>query len=729
MIAPAAVRRHNRSSVAKAKTAKGGRVAFESTDRQRAPEAVERFAKALVVAHKAVKFYPPSSTIPRESARDVLGHLRNLLRNQAEMRLQVTKDGLLYGGMEVLPDNQAFAAFTREFYGRSLSEIRFHAGAKEKEVLNFMRIMLEEPEEITAAGGFEQRLWDYQIDGITVREVSTKVLDADEDAYGDEETIVEGEPWPPPRERIDALIDSGQGASPRDHRILMRFTQNPKLVTRYLQDHAADGGHAAIAAIAARIASIARMAQHELSDEQPALLRSLAEGVMSLAPEIRQQVLTERLLGDARVDESVAGVLRQLQLGELCFALAQGVSDDPDTHDGVARALRNLALIGMGSKETVVEAAREAMAEAGLADDAIGSVMEKVSPSRLRVRSIRTAEDASVESAIRLLDLSPSGQVAGAEAFAALREEARAGITDGDITMTMIDLVLLEDSLSMVLELSEFALAAEAASALRRLLDDESLDHDSRPLVQSALRTLAGPAQMRQLSATMRVHRAGSPEHDACKRLLGALGEQTVEPLLEALADEPDMSARKALVELISEVAGENVALLGDRMLDPRWYFVRNVVAILGQSRSPDALQYLSKTLRHSDERVRRETIRAVSGIRDRLSEEMLVAALSDEDAQNVQLAARYLGTLGSRRAAPVLIAVARGEGRGNRTVGPQVEAIEALGRLGVADAIPTLEDLARQRGLIRTARAREIRTAAEAALAHLRRQQGGGSR
>ena len=99
------------------------------------------------------------------------------------------------------------------------------------------------------------------------------------------------------------------------------------------------------------------------------------------------------------------------------------------------------------------------------------------------------------------------------------------------------------------------------------------------------------------------------------------------------------------------------------------------------------------------------------------LALEMLVAALSDDDAHNVQLAARYLGARGMRNAASALEAVANGEGRGNRENGPRVEAIEALGRMGAVESLPTLQAIARRRSLIGAARAKELRTAAESAI------------
>ena len=153
-----------------------------------------------------------------------------------------------------------------------------------------------------------------------------------------------------------------------------------------------------------------------------------------------------------------------------------------------------------------------------------------------------------------------------------------------------------------------------------------------------------------------------------------------------------------ASTPIAASLARDYVGELGHRVADKRWYFVRNVVAILGGTHSPEALPYLERTLRHGDHRVRRETIRAAAGIRDARSDEMLVAALGDDDAGNVQLAARYLGMLRIAKAAPTLEQVARAEGRGNRENGPRIEAMEALGRIGAPSSRPVLEELARQR-------------------------------
>ncbi|MDO8847008.1 MAG: HEAT repeat domain-containing protein [Coriobacteriia bacterium] len=702
---------------------------------EHAPEAVERFVKQLLVAHRACRLYPASSEIPMSSAGECLGILRGLLREQPELRFQVTKEGLLYNALPVLPGLKSFESFAREFYHRNIAEVRFHSGVTPREIVDFLRALQEAPDAITVAGGFEQRLWDLQVDGITARMVSTKIVDAE--LEDESQAPVPGEDWPPTRERIDELVDAAYGARPRDQRMLVRFVQNPKLVSRYLSELASEGrgGRPLVNLIAGKVVSLAHAAMAELSEDQPELFRSIAESLLSLDPDVRRNVLVERLLPESRLDEGAAAVIRQFELGELCKALVEGLGPDPVSRDGLARAIRNLAVISLSPRETVIEAMASAMRESGMDEDAVSGVLQGAAPTQIKVRST-DARGEGIESILRLVDLAPIAPEAMDSGVAGLRAEVADGVTDGDILVSIITLVtierraemfaslmsVVEDGLGLLLEWGEYGDAVIAATALSALRTDDTLDPAQQDRARQALADMASPRYMRDVATAVRVHPAGTPEHDECRRLIAILGDVAIAPLLEVLADEPDMAARKALVDMISAMAPRHIADLGGRISDSRWYFVRNVVGILGSTRDPAALQHLNRTLRHSDARVRRETIRAVASIRDVLAEQMLAAALTDDDPQNVGLAARYLGNLGSKLAVPALGAVARGEGKGNRDPATRIEAIEALGRLATPEAEAAVLDVGHSRAILRSGRIREIQAAAEGALANIRR-------
>ncbi len=321
------------------------------------------------------------------------------------------------------------------------------------------------------------------------------------------------------------------------------------------------------------------------------------------------------------------------------------------------------------------------------------------------------------------------------EGLRALQEEARRGVTDGDVIMAFVTLVLvdhreqqfaammamLEDSLDLLVERGDLAIAADAADALRAAAENPALSEEQRRRVEASLGRLTKPEDIRTMAHALRIYHTGSDENQAARRLLTSLGPLAIDPLLEQLAEEQDMAVRKSLVELLSEMAPSYLSEVGAHVSDARWYVVRNVVSILASTHSSAMLPYLERTLRHHEVRVRRETIRALSGVNDRVAHAMLVHALTDEDAQNVQLAARYLGTAKVASAIPSLEQVARGDGRGNREVAPRVEAIEALGKLGATQALPTLEGLAGRRTIIGAGKTRELAAAADAAIHRIR--------
>ena len=703
---------------------------------ERAPEPIERFIKQLLVVYKAAKLYPPSSDIPLESASELVRQLRGLLRDSPELLFQVAKEGLLYHGRPVLPGLAPFERFARECYQRRLAEIRFHSGATPRDAIAFCRVMLEPSETLVAAGGVEQRLWDLQVDGVTVRSVSTKIVDTGLDDAGGPIDVEEA--WPPNHARIDELVDAAYGVRPRDQRLLVRFVQSPRLVSRYLQELASSGrgGRPLTNLIVGKVVSMAHAATLELVEDQPALYRSIAEALLELDPQLRREVFIERLIPEARIDESVASVLRQFEVSELCTALVEGISPDPVSADGLSRAIRNLALISLQPKEAILSAAGDAMAEAGLDETMISTVLENAAPTQLRVADTRSANVQDVESIVRLLDLAPVAKTSADTESMELRAEVAEGISDSDVLLSIVTLLtierradmfaslmsIVEDSLGLLLERGEFVEAAHAVGMLEGLEHDDSLDPDQRTRVDIALRAMAQPMRMRDVVTALRYHHRDTLEADACAKIMRLLGGRTIDPLLEVLADEPDMAARKGLVDLISSLAPGHVDELGVKLSDPRWYFVRNVVSILGATRDRAMLPLLARTLRHGDARVRRETIRAVAGVRGKLAEEMLIAALTDDDPQNVGLAARYLGNIGAADAVTHLASVAEGEGRGNRDTAVRVEAIEALGRLGTPEAAAVLRDVLRQRTFLAGGRMREVRTAAEAALANLAR-------
>lgn len=720
------------------------------TARREGPTAapvIERLVKALVVVNKAVGLYPPSSSIPRDTAQEAAAVLGQALEERSEVRIVVTKNGLLHDGAPIRAGEAAYTAFALELYNRLISDVRFHAGATAKDIVAFLSLLKYSPEEIEAAGGFESRLWDSGVGTITVTETKMSIR---ESAITEDEARDLGEKGFS-RSEIDEILAGAYGGRARDQLSVVRFLGDKMAVAEYLTEtYVGDGANPDIIAAGERFAELAEIAYESAEGaDRAAVMQALGHAFDALDPELKKSLLTDQVLSEARTNEALASVVRQMDIDSVCSALVAQIETDAASREGLARAIRNLALISMSDRGEVMTAAGAAMRSAGMDEDSVSEVLERSSPSRLMIREQagRTAQaEQPAEAIFRLIDMAPTVDRATDTTddpeIEMLRDEARRGVTDGDVIMTLVSLValdpgdthfastmsMLEDSLDVLISRGEIDIAADAADALTTTAENPALSRQQQTRLRKAVRRFAKADDIRAVAHALHIYSADSVENRAARRLLAALGPVAIEPLLEQLADEPDMSARKMLVDLLSETASGHISELGAHVTDPRWYVVRNVVSVLGSTKSSAALPYLERTVRYPEPRVRREVIRALSQIKDRMADDLLVAALSDEDAQNVQLAARYLGSAKVRTAIPFLEQVARGEGRGNRTNGPRVEAIEALGRLGATESLQTLESIAGRRAIIGASRVRELRVAAESAIARISASKGDGS-
>lgn len=701
-----------------------------------APVVIESFVKALVVSSKAVSLYPPSSSIPRDTARVAADLLSEALQQGSELRLAIGKEGLRYGGTLLFPEQLTYVTFARELYNRKLAEVRFHAGANDNDLVSFLNVLKYAPEEVEAAGGYESRLWDLGVSAITVTEAHVSLVEAadvDEDEIGRIATMS--------RVDIDDVLAAAYGGRSREQLTLARFMAGPPEAARYLTET-----HMAAVAgedtdVGTRFAELAAVAHSVGGVEGSELAHSLGEALEQLDPSLRRDLLMNTVLVEARTSEPLAAVVRQMSVDSICQMIVDGIEEGNESREGLARAIRNLALISMADREEVVASAGAAMVGAGFSESEISEVMAAAAPSRIDIAGAAATTGKAEQPAdaiFRLMDLAPAGNRVDAGEHAdlePLQDEARRGITDGDVIMALVTLVgldsreaqfastmtMLEDSLDLLIDRGELDIAADSADALAAAAENPALSSEQQLRVRGAISRFSKPADIRAVAHALRLYKPGSLEHQSARRLLDALGASAIGPLIEQLAEEPDMAVRKSMVDLLSEMALDYIPELGAYVSDPRWYVARNVVAVLGSTRSSAVLHYLSRSVRHPEPRVRREAIRALASIHDRLAHELLLAALEDDDAQNVRLAARYLGATGMKGAVAPLEQVARGDGRGNREAGPRVEAIEALGRLGAQEAVPTLQSIAGKRTFIGATRARELRAAAESALVAIR--------
>jgi len=212
----------------------------------------------------------------------------------------------------------------------------------------------------------------------------------------------------------------------------------------------------------------------------------------------------------------------------------------------------------------------------------------------------------------------------------------------------------------------------------------------TRGAVMLAMHRIADPAIIDEL--VRRLGRTRSDEErTALRSTLLHLGAEAVSPLVRELTAASDLSARRAYRDTLVALDAVGVPLLEDMIGDQRWFVVRNMVGILGEIRSADAVDHFARTIHHADARVRRETILALTKYGDEQAVPLLVKALTDREASLRAAAALGLGLTKSQSAvAPLLDRLAA-----ETDAEALVEMLRALGRIGNPRVVPALAERA----------------------------------
>ncbi|HWK90497.1 MAG TPA: HEAT repeat domain-containing protein, partial [Longimicrobium sp.] len=227
--------------------------------------------------------------------------------------------------------------------------------------------------------------------------------------------------------------------------------------------------------------------------------------------------------------------------------------------------------------------------------------------------------------------------------------------------------------------------------ALRRDAEQMRARHPAtRALVMLAIHRVTTRAVIDELVVRLGLARSEEERAELRSTLLH-IGADVVTPLVQALTDAKDLSARRAFRDALVALDQVGVSLLEDMVGDQRWFVVRNMVGILGEIRSADAFDHLRRTIEHADARVRRETILAASKLGGDEAVPLLAKGVADRDPSLRTAAALGLGLTKLPTAVTPLLARLGQE----TDLEVLVELIRALGRAGDARAVPVLAERA----------------------------------
>ncbi|RJO73220.1 MAG: HEAT repeat domain-containing protein [Myxococcales bacterium] len=130
-----------------------------------------------------------------------------------------------------------------------------------------------------------------------------------------------------------------------------------------------------------------------------------------------------------------------------------------------------------------------------------------------------------------------------------------------------------------------------------------------------------------------------------------SFGRLSVPILLETLKKHEDKWVRKLAIRSLQEIGAAGVQAMVNELYkeDNPWYFLRNVVSLLGEMGDRKIVGKLTLLLYHQNPAVREETIQALFRIAPQTSETHIMKALDDPDPKVRLRAISCLGQMGSQ--------------------------------------------------------------------------------
>jgi HEAT repeat protein len=134
------------------------------------------------------------------------------------------------------------------------------------------------------------------------------------------------------------------------------------------------------------------------------------------------------------------------------------------------------------------------------------------------------------------------------------------------------------------------------------------------------------------------------------------LDKNAIAPFMDILGELKSIHARKMVIDALISLGPKDLMTLASGLNDSRWFVVRNIIYILRKIADKRAVEFLLKTVRHTDIRVRKEVIRALGELGGGGVFQTLKGCLEDEEVQIRSAALRALGMIASEASKRIIM-------------------------------------------------------------------------
>ncbi|HTN43148.1 MAG TPA: HEAT repeat domain-containing protein [Nitrospiria bacterium] len=257
---------------------------------------------------------------------------------------------------------------------------------------------------------------------------------------------------------------------------------------------------------------------------------------------------------------------------------------------------------------------------------------------------------------------------------------------------------ILDSVLETLMLRGDFWHSKKILQLFRELLEPQrNLPEIQRLRLMQAIDRAGDPQRIHALEPVL--NQWGAKETDQVYEFWLLLNKNALLPLIELLGLLTQMKMRRVICEALIHLGHEDIEPLIQKLDDPRWFVVRNVVYVLGKIGRDKVLENFRKLIDHQEVKVRKELLHTLDGMKDHRAKELLVRFLNDPESSLRILALRSLTSHNYLGALEPLKELIEGRDFAFRDLYEKKEIFEALGKMGGSSMVPKMRKLVRQGG------------------------------
>jgi hypothetical protein len=211
--------------------------------------------------------------------------------------------------------------------------------------------------------------------------------------------------------------------------------------------------------------------------------------------------------------------------------------------------------------------------------------------------------------------------------------------------MNVIDYAILHGEIQVVTDM---------LSRLKVIIEKKNLSEDIRKYLRKVMLFAGSEPVITHLGELL----DNSPDIDekSFDDFVGFLDRNAIVPMMKILGELKNIHPRKMVINALTFLGPKDIVLLSSGLSDSRWYVVRNIIHILRKIADKRAVDFLLKTVKHGDNRVKIEVIRALGELGGSGVILALREALEDPEVQVRVSALKALGNVGSEAAKRIIV-------------------------------------------------------------------------